>query len=108
MAPCRGLAFEAGPRTRWSRSTPPWPRGVDYVGFGPIFGTTTKETALSPRGLGRLARAVEHSPVPVVAIGGLTLETLGELMATGVSAWAPISAIHGAPDPLSAARSFSR
>lgn len=82
--------------------------GVDYVGFGPIFGTATKETALSPRGLGRLARAVEHSPVPVVAIGGLTLETLGELMATGVSAWAPISAIHGAPDPLSAARSFSR
>jgi len=81
--------------------------GVDYVGFGPVFVTTTKEGALQPRGLDGLARAVEHSPVPVVAIGGITLEKLSALRGTGVAAWAPISAIHAAADPMAAARAFT-
>jgi thiamine-phosphate pyrophosphorylase len=67
--------------------------GADYIGFGPVFGTHSKQSAWSPRGLERLAEAVRASPLPVVAIGGVTVERLPALRATGVAAWAAISAI---------------
>jgi len=82
--------------------------GVDYVGFGPVFGTTTKAGALPPRGLDALARIVAASTVPVVAIGGLELASLPRVQATGVAGWAVISAILTAPDPAAAAQAFTR
>lgn len=82
--------------------------GVDYVGFGPVWTTSTKVGALPARGLDALARAVALSTVPVVAIGGITLERLPELRATGVAAWAIISGIWDAPDPDAAARAAAR
>ncbi len=111
------LGQEDGPCSSselWGRSTHTLPdidraveEGVHYVGFGPVFATSTKEGALSPRGLEGLIRAVEHSPVPVVAIGGISVETLSAVQATGVAAWAPISAIHAAADPMAAAQAFT-
>ncbi|MCB9760694.1 MAG: thiamine phosphate synthase [Alphaproteobacteria bacterium] len=78
--------------------------GADYVGFGPVFGTTTKEGALPPRGLDALAAVVAASTVPVAAIGGITPARLPAVKATGAASWAIISAILGAPDPAAAAR----
>lgn len=78
--------------------------GVDHVGFGPVFGTQTKTGALPARGLEALAEVCTRAPVPVVAIGGLTLATLPLVRAAGASAWVMIQAILGAPDPLEAAR----
>lgn len=78
--------------------------GVDYVGFGPIFSTSTKANAGAPLGLGLLEQAVGLSTVPIVAIGGLTPEGLPALRETGVAAWAIVSAILGAPDVVAAAR----
>ena len=43
---------------------------VDYLGFGPIFGTSSKAEAGLPRGPALLAQAVQAADVPVVAIGG--------------------------------------
>lgn len=78
--------------------------GVDYVGFGPVFGSTTKPHAGERRGLIELAEIVQNSTVPVVAIGGIGPSNLDAVRATGAQAWAVISAVLGAEDPLTTAR----
>jgi thiamine-phosphate pyrophosphorylase len=65
----------------------------DYIGFGPMFSTQTKTTGYSPRGIPLLQQAIAHSPVPIVAIGGITRTNLPTLRQTGVHAWAVISAL---------------
>lgn len=77
-----------------------------YVGFGPVFGTATKDTGYTARGLGLLAEVVAASPVPVVAIGGITPGNLDRVRATGVHAWAVIGAVWSAPDPRAAIRAL--
>jgi thiamine-phosphate pyrophosphorylase len=79
---------------------------VDYIGFGPVFPTTTKENPSPVTGLEELAWAVRNSRVPVVAIGGITVQNLGDVLATGVQNAAVISAISKAPNPVGAVRSF--
>lgn len=82
------------------------PGRAAYIGFGPVFGTLSKETKWTPRGTSALAEAVRLSPVPVVAIGGITPETLPAVRATGVHGWAVIGAIWRAPDPRAAIRAL--
>jgi thiamine-phosphate pyrophosphorylase len=80
--------------------------GADYIGFGPMFGTRTKDTGYAPRGTGML-RAVRNAVrLPIVAIGGITLENVGEVIAAGADAVAVISAVAGAPDVTAAAQGF--
>jgi thiamine-phosphate pyrophosphorylase len=81
--------------------------GVDYIGFGPVFGSRTKATGYSPRGLLALQSAVEAAGnTPVVAIGGITEENLPDVRQSGVQAWAPISALLGQGDIVAATRRF--
>jgi len=80
--------------------------GVDYVGFGPVFSTQTKTSAGGGLGLQALATAA-RAPVPMVAIGGISLERLPDVRATGVDAWTAISAIWTAESPDDAIRAFS-
>lgn len=79
---------------------------VDYIGFGPVFPTTTKDTGYAPRGLDLLRLAVQQSHAPVVAIGGINRSRLSEVRATGARHWAVIGDILGQPDVASAARNF--
>lgn len=76
---------------------------ADYLGFGPIFSTTTRPGLPSPRGTTLLAEAVQRSARPIVAIGGITAENLPAVKDAGAWAWAVISALVGAPDIKSAA-----
>src|SRR2546426_1319159 len=46
--------------------------GADYVGFGPLFGTSTKATGYSARGLDQLREIRALISLPIVAIGGIT------------------------------------
>jgi len=81
---------------------------VDYVGFGPIFATATKQTPLPPpQGLERLRRAVQLAGVPVVAIGGITAATAGPVRLAGASCAAAIGEICGL-DARHRARGFAR
>lgn len=82
------------------------PGGAAYIGFGPVFGTASKATPWSARGVAMLAEAVRASPVPVVAIGGITVETLPAVRAAGVHGWAVIGAIWREPDPRAAIRAL--
>jgi thiamine-phosphate pyrophosphorylase len=78
--------------------------GADYLGVGPAYRTTTKSglpDPLGPDGVGAVARAVE---VPVIAIGGVTAERVGELQAAGAWGVAVVDAVSGAADPAAATR----
>lgn len=80
---------------------------VDYIGIGPVFGTSTKPDHDAPVGLNGLARLVAASNVPTVAIGGLKLEHARAVIETGAQGIAVVSAICGMPDPKAAASEFS-
>jgi thiamine-phosphate pyrophosphorylase len=66
--------------------------GADYIGFGPVFHTTTK-VAGTPRGLSALKTVKEKVHIPVVAIGGITLDTVESAFMSGADAVAVASAI---------------
>jgi len=79
-------------------------RGADLIGFGPIFGTTSKQNPDPTVGLTWLAAAVAQISIPVVAIGGITLARAAEVARTGVPLAAAVSALCAAEDPERAAR----
>jgi thiamine-phosphate diphosphorylase len=72
--------------------------GADYIGFGPIFGTSTKETGYSARGLEMLQQIREAVGIPIVAIGGITEGNVNEVWQAGADSAAIISDILGADD----------
>jgi thiamine-phosphate pyrophosphorylase len=80
--------------------------GASYIGFGPCFPTRTKLNPDPVVGLEQLAR-VCRLPLPVVAIGGIGLDTVGNVVRAGAAAAAVISAVNGAPDIALAARRVS-
>lgn len=74
------------------------------LGFGPVFATGSKTTAHAPQGVERLGGVVRRVPLPVVAIGGITPHTAGEVAATGVAMVAMIAGLADvtAPDEIAA------
>jgi thiamine-phosphate diphosphorylase len=81
---------------------------VDYVAFGPVFATSSKDAEHPPRGLARLAAAVAASGGrPVVAIGGIDADNATEVRAAGAVAVAVISAVADADDPVAATRTLA-
>jgi thiamine-phosphate diphosphorylase len=82
---------------------------VAYVAFGPLFGTRSKDSPWSARGLEALAAAVrEAAPLAVVAIGGIDAARAPEVLRAGARGVAVISAVAGAADPEAAARELAR
>ncbi|WP_086114035.1 thiamine phosphate synthase [Xenorhabdus beddingii] len=70
-----------------------------YIALGHIFPTTTKEMPSSPQGLEALKQQVEiTAEYPTVAIGGISLERVADVVATGVGGVALVSAITKAKD----------
>ena len=67
---------------------------VDYIGVGPIFPTTTKDTA--PVGLGYLEYAVKNLHLPFTAIGGIKEHNLHEIISRGAKNVCLVSDIVGA------------
>ncbi len=57
--------------------------GASYIGFGPVFFTTTKRNALEPRGCDILSLICKKINIPVVAIGGIKKEKIADLKAAG-------------------------
>lgn len=80
---------------------------ADYIAFGPIHATTAKELPFAPQGLMRLAQWRDLvAGLPLVAIGGITLENCGEVFRAGADSVAVISDVLRAPDPEARARAF--
>jgi thiamine-phosphate pyrophosphorylase len=71
---------------------------IQYIGFGPVYATATKAVPFPVTGLRNLARACRESTVPVVAIGGIGLEQIHEVLQSGAASAAIISALMKAKD----------
>ena len=75
--------------------------GADYIGSGAVFPTSTKDDADSVS-KDELKEIVNSIDIPIVAIGGITLENAQELKDTGISGFSVVSAIMSAKDPQEA------
>jgi len=78
---------------------------ADYVAFGSFFASGVKPDAVRAP-LVLLTQAKQLLSIPVVAIGGITLDNAAELIAAGADSVAVISALFGAPDIRVAAEHF--
>ena len=65
--------------------------GADYVGVGPVFGTTTKQVAAPVLGLEGFRGGGADSPLPVVGIGGVRLANIAQVAAAGAHGGAVVS-----------------
>ena len=82
---------------------------VDYVAFGPVFDTHSKNQEWSARGLAALADAVKcAAPRPVVAIGGIDASRVAQVRSAGAAGFAVIAAVAAAASPESAVRELAR
>jgi thiamine-phosphate pyrophosphorylase len=77
--------------------------GADYLGVGPVFASNTKAFTEFP-GLDYVRKAAVEIRTPWFAIGGISLDNIGEVTTAGATRVAVSSAIGAAADPASAAR----
>ncbi len=84
---------------------------IDYFGAGPLHETATKpdcgrtiDGTIITHGFDELKELARVSPLPIVVGGGVKVNDLPQLAATGVDGFFVVSAVAGADDPLSAAR----
>ena len=77
--------------------------GADYIGFGPIFATPTKPD-YQPIGLNGIKRVHHEVNVPIFCIGGIKIDSLGEVIAAGAKRVAIVSGLLKAPDIAKYAR----
>lgn len=73
-------------------------RGADYIGVGPIYPTLTKKNVCAAVGLAYLDYAARNVKIPFVAIGGIKLHNLDEVLNHGAKCAALVTEITGAPD----------
>lgn len=72
--------------------------GADYIGLGPIFSTLTKSDAGNPMGVEMIQMVKEKVSIPVVAIGGITVENAPCVIKAGADALCAISDVVSAAD----------
>ena len=81
--------------------------GADYLGVGAMYATATK-TDTRPVSMEELLKIRAAVKIPIVVIGGINQQTLGNFKGTGVNGLAVVSAIVAQPDPEAAARELLR
>lgn len=84
-----------------------WLDGADYIGFGPVYGTSSKPLDRGATGLESLREVSERIGIPVIAIGGVTVGRVTEVLAAGAYGVAVISAVCCAEDVTEAARELA-
>jgi thiamine-phosphate pyrophosphorylase len=82
---------------------------VSYVAIGPVFGTLTKRTGYEPVGLETVREAARRAAahgLPLVAIGGITLQTAASVLAAGAASVAVIGDLLATSEPEARVRAF--
>jgi thiamine-phosphate pyrophosphorylase len=82
--------------------------GADYIGAGHIFPTFSKEKSTPPLGVAVIESIRKAAGLPLVAIGGISLQNAAEVMNSGASGIAVISAVSGADNPVMATKALIR
>lgn len=81
---------------------------VDYLGVGPVFGTTSKGDRAAPMlGLERFAEICSAVDKPVIGIGSITVDRVAAVLAAGAYGVAVLSAVVCQDDPEAACRQFA-
>lgn len=81
---------------------------IDYLGVGPVFGTTSKGDRAAPMlGLERFADICAAVDKPVIAIGSITVDRVADVLAAGAHGVAVLSAVVCQDDPRAATRAFA-
>ncbi|MEX1157620.1 MAG: thiamine phosphate synthase [Thermomicrobiales bacterium] len=78
--------------------------GADYLGVGPVYATGTKSDAGEAIGLDGLRRVVSATRLPVIGIGGISIEQAAGVVSAGAVGVALVGAVFMAADPAAAAR----
>jgi thiamine-phosphate pyrophosphorylase len=92
---------------RFERAVAAAAAGADYVAFGRFFASATKPDSVRAE-TGLLRRARRELGLPVVAIGGITPENGGALIAAGADMLAVVRAVYAAADVRAAAAALAR
>ena len=82
---------------------------VTYVAVGPVFGTTSKQTGYDAIGLEmvrRAARLTAGARLPLVAIGGVTLDRAADVIRAGAASVAVIGDLLSTGDPEARVRAY--
>lgn len=82
--------------------------GADYVGFGHIYPTKSKYKPEKAKGTKLLAEVVKKVNIPVIAIGGISLNNIDDVTATKVHGIAVIGSVLKSPDPVKVLREFKK
>jgi len=82
--------------------------GADYIGFGPMYPTKTKPDHERVVGIEGLKKARSLTHLPIFAIGGITPDSVKELLMAGASGVAVASAVLDAPDCEASVRTFMK
>ncbi|HET9887725.1 MAG TPA: thiamine phosphate synthase [bacterium] len=79
-------------------------QGADYLGVGPVYGTTTKRNAPAAIGLDTIAALAKAVQIPIIGIGGIDAGNAAQVIRAGAQGVAVISSVVGAEDVEAAAR----
>jgi thiamine-phosphate pyrophosphorylase len=78
--------------------------GANYLGFGHMFPTRSKEKTSAPRTMEELRAVIDAVSIPVIAIGGITLSNIDGILVPGLGGIAVISAVSLSENPRTAIR----
>lgn len=81
-------------------------QGADYIGAGPVYPTQTKADVVAPVGLSYIREVAQKSQVPFVAIGGIKLSNVDEVIRAGATRICAVSEIVGSENVAGTCRAF--
>jgi thiamine-phosphate pyrophosphorylase len=81
--------------------------GADYLGVGPVYGTSTKDDAGEAVGIDRIRAVRDQTDIPFVGIGGINAENATPVIEAGADGVAVISSVVAQDDIEAAARALS-
>ncbi len=82
--------------------------GADYIGYGHIYATGSKFKPDKPKGTAELRKILKKVNIPVLAIGGIGLGNIEEVIQTGVHGAAVIGSVLKSKDPIKAVRELRK
>jgi len=83
-------------------------QGVNYIGLAPIFATDTKDDVSFPCGIEMISKVSSEVNLPIVAVGGINRNNVGEVIKKGADSVVSISAVIGIEDVYSEVKEFIR
>ncbi|SEO97538.1 thiamine phosphate synthase [Paenibacillus sp. OV219] len=81
-------------------------QGADYIGVGPVFRTATKADVVDPVSVSYVREVAAEIGIPFVAIGGIKLNNVDEVIAAGATRICAVSEIVGSSDVSGTCRAF--